>query len=48
MIKQELLSDDSNPDLYVLRAQINLLFGNVGPTLTLATPLSRTQHHTAS
>jgi len=40
MIKQELLSDNSNPDLYVLRAQINLLFGNVGPTLTLATPLS--------
>ena len=29
MINEELESDDANPDLYVFRAQLNLLFGNV-------------------
>lgn len=29
MINEELESDNGNPDLYVFRAQLNLLFGNV-------------------
>ena len=29
MINEELESDNSNPDLYVFRAQLNGLFGNV-------------------
>ena len=29
MIKQELECDDSNPELYVLRARLKLLFGDV-------------------
>ena len=35
MINRELVTDESNPTLYVLRAQINILFGNVSPSSTL-------------
>ena len=35
MINHELVTDESNPTLYVLRAQINILFGNVSPSSTL-------------
>ena len=35
MINHELLTDESNPTLYILRAQINILFGNVSHSSTL-------------
>ena len=35
MINHELITDESNPTLYVLRAQINILFGNVRHSSTL-------------
>ena len=29
VVEKELQEDDSNSDLYVIRAELNLLFGNV-------------------
>lgn len=31
VIEKEVAADDSNPDLFVVRAQMNLLFGQVRP-----------------
>ena len=36
MINEELELDDANPDLYIFRAKLNLLFGNVRPLWSLA------------
>ncbi len=33
MIKQELETDHSNPELYILRAKLKLLFGDVSTPL---------------
>ena len=38
MIKEQLEVDNTNPDLYVFKAQLNILFGNVSCVISMYSP----------